>query len=78
MSKFRTLLYAAALAIALAPATAHAASTGGAATPYLGWSSWSTFRCDDERTGYVSVNGGFPGPRTYSPDLDRITVATSG
>jgi hypothetical protein len=46
MSKFRTLMCAAALAIAAAPATSHAASTGGVATPYLGWSSWSTFRCD--------------------------------
>jgi hypothetical protein len=79
------------------------------------------YAADDERTGYVSVNGrpeqlvgffprtgswdtvgtyrllvrlhagtntieylthagsgDFPGPRTYSPDLDGITVATSG
>lgn len=46
MSKFRILLCAAALAVAVVPATARASGTGGAATPYLGWSSWSTFRCD--------------------------------
>jgi hypothetical protein len=47
MSKFRLLLGAAAVVLAAAaPATAQAAGSGGAATPYLGWSSWSTFRCD--------------------------------
>ena len=47
MSKFRLLLGAAAVVLAAAaPVTARAAGTGGAATPYLGWSSWSTFRCD--------------------------------
>jgi Alpha galactosidase A/Alpha galactosidase C-terminal beta sandwich domain/Carbohydrate binding module (family 6) len=35
----------------LVPTNAGAAATGGAATPYLGWSSWSAFRCDiDDQT----------------------------
>jgi hypothetical protein len=48
MARLRHLVCAFVLsaALAAAPVVARAAGTGGAAQPYLGWSSWSTFRCD--------------------------------
>jgi hypothetical protein len=50
LHRVRTVLRGAAIVILLAGVAAipaaQAADTGGAAVPYLGWSSWSGFRCN--------------------------------